>query len=159
MLGCRKFCWAMTDRDAEHDLARNHEDWLSRHSAQGWIEAGLKQLTVAQQAFEQRQGLAAAVALKRAAGMALNGALRVVPRPEWGRSYVAHLEALTSDERAPEEVSAAARELLRFAPAPGNVVLLRTRALEERLLESARIVMAHAYAIVNGSVGRGPELG
>jgi HEPN domain-containing protein len=130
------------------------ESWLTRYSAQGWIERALQELSLARQAFANRQVSSAAAALKRAAGMALNGALRVVPRKEWGRSYVEHLQALTRDPSAPSAVVAAAGALLEFVPNAGGIALLRTPAQDERLLEAARTVMAHAYAIVNGSAGR-----
>jgi HEPN domain-containing protein len=138
---------------------REHDDtaWLTRYSAQEWIQCALKELSLAQQAFNNRMAASAAAALKRAAGMALNGALRVVPRDDWGRSYVEHLQALTKDASVPPVVAEAARALLEFAPQPGNVVLLRSPARDERLLEAARTVMAHAYAIVNGSTGRLPD--
>jgi HEPN domain-containing protein len=130
------------------------QPWLTRFSAQGWIERSLQELSLAQQAFASRATPAAAAALKRAAGMALNGALRIVPREDWGRSYVEHLRALSSDAAVPLAVADAARVLIEFAPQPGNIVLLRSPARDERLLEAARTVMAHAYAIVNGSTGR-----
>ena len=133
------------------------QPWLTRFSAQGWIERSLQELSLAQQAFANRSPPAAAAALKRAAGMALNGALRIVPREDWGRSYVEHLQALASDAAVPRLVADAAQALLAFAPQPGSIVLLRSPAQDERLLEAARTVMAHAYAIVNGTTGRLPE--
>ncbi len=136
---------------------KRDDTWLTRYSAQGWIERSLQELALARQSFAERNSAAAAAALKRAAGMALNGALRVVPREEWGRSYVQHLQALAQDESVPLAVADSARALLEFAPQPGNVVLLRSPAHDERLLEAARTVMAHAYAIVNGSTGRLPD--
>jgi len=139
------------------EIDTESQPWLTRFSAQGWIERSLQELSLAQQAFAGRAAPAAAAALKRAAGMALNGALRTVPREDWGRSYVEHLQALTSDAEVPLLVADAARALLAFAPQPGNIVLLRSPAHDERLLEAARTVMAHAYAIVNGSTGRLPE--
>ena len=132
------------------------QEWLTRHSAQGWLEVSLLELSRAERAFEDRQAASAAAALKRAAGMALNGALCVVPRQHWGRSFVEHLRAVAQDTCVPSAVQQAAQELLSFSPQPGNIVLLRSRARDERLLEAARTVMAHAYAIVNGSVGRSP---
>jgi HEPN domain-containing protein len=130
------------------------DSWLTRYSAQGWIERALQELSLAQRAFADRQPPSAAAALKRAAGMALNGALRVVPRNDWGRSYVEHLKALVGDDSVPSAVATAARTLLDFAPQPGAIAFLRTPAQDERLLDAARTVMAHAYAIVNGSAGR-----
>ncbi len=128
--------------------------WLSQYSAQGWIERSLKELALAQQSFEERQPPAAAAALKRAAGMALNGALCVVPRDDWGRSYVEHVRALAADGSLPRAISEAASAILEFTPQPGKLVFLRSPGQEQRLLEAARTIMAHAYAIVNGNTGR-----
>ena len=128
--------------------------WLLRYSAQGWIDRSLRELALAEQAFAEHQPPAAAAAMKRAAGMALNGALRVVPRLDWGRSYVDHLKALTEDASLPKAVSEAASTILQFTPQPGTLVFLRSPGKDNRLLEATRTVMAHAYAIVNGSAGR-----
>lgn len=141
------------DKSSDKELA-DSTAWLSRYSAEGWIERSLSELALAEQAFAERQPTAAAAALKRAAGMALNGALCVVPRNDWGRSYVDHLRAIAADNTLPQAVSAAAEAILQFAPQPGTFVLLRTPAKDERLLEATRTVMAHAYAVVNGTVGR-----
>ena len=128
--------------------------WLKRYTAAGWIERSLRELAVAEQAFKDRQPSAAAAAMKRAAGMALNGALSVVPREEWGRSYVEHLKALLEDPAAPKAVTEAARVILDFTPQPGAIVFLRSPGKDSQLLEATRTVMAHAYAVVNGNVGR-----
>ncbi len=128
--------------------------WLSQYSAQGWIERSLKELAVAKQAFAERQPPAAAAALKRAAGMALNGALCAVPRDDWGRSYVDHLRAVAADGSLPRAIAEAASEILEFTPLPGTLVFLRSPGHDHRLLEATRTIMAHAYAIVNGNTGR-----
>jgi hypothetical protein len=130
------------------------KSWLTRYSAQGWIDRSLRELAVAEQALADHQPPAAAAAMKRAAGMALNGALRVVPRRDWGRSYVEHLKALAEDRSVPKAVSEAADTILHFTPQPGTLVFLRSPGKDNRLLEATRTVMAHAYAIVNGGVGR-----
>jgi hypothetical protein len=140
-----------THGNAERD---DPNTWLSRYSAQGWIERALRELAVAEQAFADRQPPAAAAATKRAAGMALNGALRVVFRADWGRSYVDHLKALAADASLPRDISEAADAVLKFTPQPGKLVFLRSPGQDQRLLEATRTVMAHAYAIVNGNVGR-----
>jgi HEPN domain-containing protein len=144
-------------KDADESAELGAQSWLTRYSAEGWIERSLAELSLAQQAFAERRAAAAAAALKRAAGMALNGALCVVPRKDWGRSFVQHLKALADDSSVLPDVARAAQELLQFAPQPGNIVLLRSPSHDERLLEAARTIMAHAYAIVKGSVGRSLE--
>lgn len=130
---------------------------LERFSPEEWIQAGLSELNKAKEAFATRQGATAAVALKRAAGMALNGALRVVYREDWGRTYVAHVAAVATDPMAPEAVRRAAKTLMDFEPPRSGFALLRVPSDDERLLEAARTVMAHAYAIVHGRAGRMAE--
>jgi len=138
----------------DHEPTDDPKAWLKRYSAAGWIERSLRELAVAETAFKDRQPTAAAAAMKRAAGMALNGALCVVPREEWGRSYVDHLKALLEDPAVPKAVSEAARIILEFTPQPGTLVFLRSPGKDSQLLEATRTVMAHAYAVVNGNVGR-----
>ena len=138
----------------QHHEPEDSKAWLERYSPEGWIDCALRELAVAEQALAERQPPAAAAAMKRAAGMALNGALRLVPRQDWGRSYVEHLKALAEDASVPKSVSESAREILEFTPQPGALVFLRSPGKERRLLEATRTVMAHAYAIINGNVGR-----
>jgi len=135
-----------------HEKDSTH--WLYRLSPEEWISAALGELGRVKDAFSARHAAAAIAGLKRAAGMALNAALIVRPRPEWGRSYVSHLRALADDAQAPAEVREAAWRLLDVKPPGGSVVSLRTRSDDEVLLEAARVVMAHAYALVHGSGGR-----
>ena len=58
------------------------------------------------------------------------------------------MTALAKDGRVPEAARDAARELLTAKPPGGGVIGLRSRAGDERVLEAARTVMAHAYAVV-----------
>jgi hypothetical protein len=128
------------ERDAGH--------WLFRLAPEEWIAAALSELARAESAFGERNTAAAYACLKRAAGMALNGVLILRPRDEWGRSYVQHLTALAVDTSAPELVQQAAARLVALKPATGPIVMLRTGTEERALIECARTVMAHAYAIV-----------
>jgi hypothetical protein len=128
--------------------------WLSRLGPEEWLKAGLGELRRAEQAFAQRDFTRGIAGSKRAAGMALNGALSVVPNERWGRSYVEHLSALGQDEHVPGEVRSAAALLAELAPARGDVVGITTKSRVDEWLEAARTVMAHAYAVVHGSVGR-----
>jgi hypothetical protein len=127
-------------RDAEH--------WLFRLAPDEWISAALTELARAENAFAKRNAAAGYACLKRAAGMALNGALIVRPAESWGRSYVDHLAAVANDTDAPTSVRQSATRLLALKPATGPVVSLRTPTEDRSLIESARTVMAHAYAIV-----------
>ena len=127
---------------------RDEGHWLHRLSAAEWIQAALLEHSRAEAAYgrgDARGGLALA---KRAAGMALNGALVVEPNDSWGRSYVDHVRALAREESAPPAVREACRVLLE-EHAPGSALLsLRSHKSDARVIEAAKDVMAHAYAKV-----------
>lgn len=128
--------------------------WLTRLSAEEWIKQGLSELQRAEALVAAHDRAAAVLGLRRAAGMALNGALSVRWRA-WGRTYVDHVHAIADDSDVPQLVRDAAR-LLNDAPIDKqpNVVRLTPPSESTRWLEAAKTVMAHAYAIVHGSVGR-----
>jgi hypothetical protein len=129
-------------------------DWLARHSPDGWIQQGLGELSRAEQLLRTHDRKAGVLSLRRAAGMALNGALSVVWR-EWGRTYVEHVRAVAEDETVPEPVRAAARLLAQVTTdQPAGVVRLTPPRESQRWVEAAKTVMAHAYAVVHGSAGR-----
>jgi HEPN domain-containing protein len=133
---------------------KDPEHWLYRHTPREWIQSALNELARAEVAFKQRSSGAGMAGLKRAAGMALNAALCVVPKEAWGRTYVEHVEALARDDSAPEAVREAARLLIQTRPSPVNLLSIGSKARDERLVEAARNIMAHAYAIVYGGAGR-----
>jgi hypothetical protein len=139
---------------AEPEFQRDPGHWLFKHTSGEWIEKALSELEQGREAFDARQVTAALACVKRAAGMALNGALIRRPDPSWGRTYIEHLRALAGDPRAPLEVREAASLLAEANPPAGAVVMLRTPSLEAKLVDAARTVMAHAYAIVYGATGR-----
>ncbi|HEX2870681.1 MAG TPA: hypothetical protein VHP33_05480 [Polyangiaceae bacterium] len=128
--------------------------WLTRLTADEWIRQGLTELTRAEQRLQAHEREAAVLGLRRAAGMALNGALSVQFRA-WGRTYVEHLRAIADDSAVPDAVRSAARLLndVRLDKQP-NVVRLTPPSESAGWLEAAKTVMAHAYAVVHGSVGR-----
>ena len=136
-------------------FVRDESHWLFKLSPDEWIRAGLTDLDRSKAAYganDPRAGLAGA---KRAAGMALNGALIVEPDESWGRSYVDHLMALSRDAKVPERVREACRELTApGAPTVTKLVTLRTSSQEHRILEAARDVIAHAYAVVKRHEGQ-----
>jgi hypothetical protein len=140
---------------ARGEFERDPAHWLLRLSPEEWIRAGLAELRKANAAFAAHDAGAALAGVKRAAGMALNGALIVRPAASWGRTYTEHLKALIDDLAAPAEVREAARRLDAERPPGGSLITLRTRSNHARLLDAAQTVMAHAYAIVHGSTGRG----
>jgi hypothetical protein len=80
--------------------------------------------------------------------MGLNAALIVEPDESWGRTYVEHVEALARDMRVPEAVRAACRTVLDARPPGGDVVNLRTPRAHHQVVEAARDVVAHAWAVV-----------
>lgn len=134
--------------DAGHADERDPDHWLRKLTAREWVQAGLGELRRASEAYRMRQPRAGHAGARRAAGMALNGALRVAPDESWGRSYMEHLVAVSRSDEVPGEVREAAALLLE-APAPGGaLVALRSASGDERLLEAARTVMAHALAVV-----------
>lgn len=137
----------MPERDPNH--------WLYKLSPREWISAAVNELSRAEAALANRDRRGGLAACRRAAGMALNGALASSETPDarHGRSYMDHLLFLrgATDERdAPREVLAAAA-LLVETPLPAGgapLVALRTSGADERLLEATRTLMAHALSVV-----------
>jgi len=126
------------------------DHWLYRYAPAEWVRASLNELAQARASFDQRNARAGLAGCRRAAGVALNGVLALAdaPDPAYGRTYVDHLQALARDGAAPEDVREAARHLAE-APLPGgDFVVLRTSASNQRTLDAAETVMAHAYALV-----------
>jgi HEPN domain-containing protein len=130
------------------EFTRDSNDWLRKFSPGEWIRAALGELRRAASAYERGDARAGAVGVKRAAGMALNAALLVEPNPAWGRTYLEHVEALAGDPGVPEAVRAASRAVLDAAAPSSGVVSLRTPRAQERALDAARDVIAHAWAVV-----------
>jgi len=135
--------------------------WLHRLDRDEWMSAALGELRRAEEAYARGEARAGVAGCKRAAGMALNAALVAepvagsaeggtarLPDDAWGRTYVDHLVALEKDEGAPEPVRAACKALIEAVPPGSNLLALRSRAGDERVVEAAKDVMAHAYAIV-----------
>jgi hypothetical protein len=130
------------------DFTRDPSDWLRRFSPAEWIRAALGELSRAEAAWARGDARSGAAGVKRAAGMALNAALIVEPEPRWGRTYVEHVEALLVDERVPQAVRDACRIVLEARSPSGDVVTLRTPRGHAVVLEAARDVVAHAFAVV-----------
>ena len=141
----------MTERaevQAVTAFERDPEDWLRRHSPREWIQVGLGELRRAIAAFEGKDVGAGLTGCKRAAGMALNGALIVEPNEAWGRSYVDHVRGLGAESSVPEAVRAACKVLLETRPPNPHLLTLRVPGANDRAVEAARDVMAHALAVV-----------
>jgi HEPN domain-containing protein len=138
------------------DFVKDPSDWLRKLSPDEWIGAALGEVRRAAAAYESGNARAGAAGVKRAAGMALNAALLVEPNAGWGRSYVEHVEALASDAAVPEAVRRACRAVLEArGPSGGEIVSLRTPRGHEAVVEAARDVIAHAWAVVKRHEGEG----
>ena len=139
---------------AVHPFVRDASHWLFKLSPDEWIRAALSDLRRAEEAYQAKNVRGGLAGAKRAAGMALNGALIVEPNALWGRTYVEHIGAVAVDLGVPERVRAACRELIETTmPGPAALVTLRVTSSERRVLEAARDVIAHAYAVVKRSEG------
>jgi len=130
------------------EFTRDKTHWLHKLSPDEWIAAALGEVARAEKAWGGGDARAGVVGLKRAAGMGLNAALIVEPDETWGRTYVEHVEALARDRRVPEAVRAAARVVLDARPPGGDVISLRTPRTHHHVVEAARDVVAHAWAVV-----------
>jgi len=133
-------------------FVRDETHWLRKFSPDEWIAAAMGELRRAQDAYARSDAHAGLAGCKRAAGMALNAALLVKPNDAWGRTYVEHLTALGRDASAPDAVRAACARLLEAHPPSHDVVSLRSKSGDAKIVEAARDVMAHAYAIVHGKM-------
>lgn len=129
-------------------------EWLTRLSPEAWVRQALGELSRAEQLLAAHDRSGAVLSLRRAAGMALNGALSVTWR-EWGRTYVEHVRALELDQGVPDAVRSAAKLLnaVELSREP-NVVRLTPPSESAGWVEAAKTIMAHAYAVVHGSAGR-----
>jgi HEPN domain-containing protein len=77
---------------------RDPSHWLRKLSPDEWIQAALAELRRAEERVKANDLTAGLAGCKRAAGMALNGALIVAPNESWGRSFVDHVAALSPRE-------------------------------------------------------------
>jgi HEPN domain-containing protein len=134
-------------------FVRDDAHWLYKLSPDEWIRSATGELRRAEEAYKRKNSRAGLAGARRAAGMALNAALIVVPNEAWGRSYMDHLLALKVDtsEIVPARVREACVILLETPLPGGELVALRTSHADERVLEAARDVIAHAYAVVKRS--------
>jgi len=129
-------------------FTRDPEDWLRKLTPDEWIRAAMTELRRAEAAYAGGDGRGGSAGVKRAAGMALNAALIVEPDEKWGRSYVEHVKALAEDARVPQAVRDACRVVLEAKGPSGGVVSLRTPRANEAVVDAAKDVIAHAYAVV-----------
>ena len=130
---------------------KDPSDWLRRLEPDEWIGAAMGEVRRAEEAYARGDARAGLAGCRRAAGMALNGALVVEPNEAWGRSYVDHLVALAKDGGVPEAVRAACKVLIEARPPSSDILSLRSKAGDAKIVEAAKDVMAHAYAVVTRS--------
>jgi hypothetical protein len=130
------------------EFRRDPTHWLFRYSPDEWIRAALGELARARRAWEQGNGRAGALGVKRAAGMALNAVLIVRPEQDWGRTYLEHLTALAADSRAPQAVRTACQRVLEAQSPSGDLVSLRTPRSHTAFVDAAHDVIAHAWVVV-----------
>jgi hypothetical protein len=143
--------------DADH--------WLWRLSAREWLEAGERELELARAQLGARR--TAITHARRAAGMALNGALVAMAaqgwsrercETAWGRSYIDHLRTLAAPAPEPRhpfgpDLSEACRQACRQAcrsllaiPVMPNTDLVRLVARKDAAAAEA---IEHAAAITS----------
>ena len=138
------------------EFRRDKTHWLHRLTPDEWIAAALGEVARAEKAWGVGDARGGVVGLKRAAGMGLNAALIVEPDETWGRTYVEHVEALSRDPRVPEAVRHACRVVLEAKGPAGDVVSLRTPRGHQHVVEAARDIVAHAWAVVKRHEGEPP---
>lgn len=129
-------------------FVRDPHHWLFKMDAREWIRAGLTELTRAEALYRGHNASGGLASARRAAGMGLNGLIIASPNPLYGRTYVDHLRALATDGAAPPVVKSAAQALLDAQPPGPTLISLRSTKGDARILEAAKDVLAHAYAIV-----------
>jgi hypothetical protein len=129
------------------EFRRDKDHWLHKLSPDEWIAAALGEVARAEKAWDSGDARGGVVGLKRAAGMGLNAALIVEPDEAWGRTYVEHVQALSRDARVPAAVRDACRIVLEAKGPGGDIVSLRTPRGHRHVVEAARDVVAHAWAV------------
>jgi HEPN domain-containing protein len=130
------------------EFTRDPGHWLHRLLPDEWIRAALGEVARAEKALQSGDVRAGMAGVKRAAGMALNAVLIVEPERRLGRTYVEHIEAVSLDDSVPDAVREACQRVLDAKPPPPDVVRLRTPSAHASVLEAARDVIAHAWAVV-----------
>lgn len=138
---------------------RDPEHWLYRYAPREWLRASIHEIKQARGSYAQRNPRAGLAGCRRAAGVALNGMLATAEPPDarYGRTYMDHLGALRDDPSVPEAAREAARLLLQTPLPGGEIVALRTSSSDERALDAAETVMAHAYVMVLRAEGASGE--
>jgi hypothetical protein len=126
----------MPEKDPAH--------WLYRLTPTEWLAAANNELAAARSAFLQKQQRSAVAHARRAAGMAWNALLVVMPDEKYGRSYMQHLQVLSRDDTAPEPLRHAAARLVAM-PLAQELVTLGSRG-DASQADSAAAIIEHVQA-------------
>jgi HEPN domain-containing protein len=133
------------------------ETWLERASPREWIREAGQEIKEAERALAKRDQRTGYACLRRGAGKALNAVLLLEPNPAWGRSYMDHVRALAREASVPEAVRSAAAKIVAADPNDRTLVLLVPTRHYAGLVEAAKDVVAHAYAVLVRHEGRMPD--
>jgi HEPN domain-containing protein len=140
---------AIAANDAETPVVATEEGhWLHRLLPEQWLSAADNELRSAHSALLAKQHRAGVTYARRAAGMALNARLWLVPDPTYGRSYMDHLQALQKDPAVSDELRDAARRLLAV-PTTAQLVTLGPKG-DTKPAEFAARIVSHAQALLDG---------
>jgi len=126
-------------------MSEQEETWLTRLSAEEWLQAASGELARAEKALAYKQQRAGVTQARRAAGMAWNAVLQGIvdgaERARYGRSYMDHLRVL-KDELG---VSPAVREAAALlVTAPLEAELVQLGAGDTRLARAAEVGVSEA---------------
>jgi hypothetical protein len=134
---------------------RDPTHWLYRLTPAEWLAAADTELDHAAEALARRAFRPGVTHARRGAGMAWNARLAAEPDDaraaelvaRYGRSYMDHVVALTTDDSVPADVRAAAQLLRDTPPAPPELVHLGKPDLS--IVNAARTIVARARAQVS----------
>jgi HEPN domain-containing protein len=116
--------------------------WLHRLTSEEWLAAADTELHNCEATLARRAVRPGVTHARRAAGMSVNAVLVLAEDEHFGRSYMDHVVALTSDEQAPPDVRAAAQFLRETPPAPPALITLGKPDM--RVLDEARRIVDYA---------------
>lgn len=124
--------------------------WLYCKPPRAWLQSSMEELSRVHSALSTRDHKGALATCRRAAGLALNAMLCSAERLDerYGRSYMDHIQALSTDPSAPEAVQNAAKLLLNTPTSSPGFTVLRTVRKDHELVEATKDIMAHALALL-----------
>lgn len=128
----------MPEKDPAH--------WLYRLSPSEWLQAADNELALARAAFFNKQQRPAVAHSRRAAGMAWNALLWHAPDEHYGRSYMHHLQTLSTDSSYSEALRAAALRLISM-PLTQELVTLGPTG-DSQQAEPAALIIEHVRRVI-----------